>query len=113
MNLNMLERLLRVIVGGLLISSAAFDKPFELTGWLLWLSALVGLGLVLTGIVGNCPVYAWMDRMAESGSKKAKPSKKKPAKKSRKTATKPAARRTAARKAKKAKSSKKKPSRRK
>ena len=110
LNLNMLERLLRVIVGGLLISSI-FGKPFELTGWVLWLAELVGLGLVVTGIIGRCPIYAWMDSMTSKGNKK--PSKKKPAKKARKTATKAGSRRTTAKRAKKAKTSKKKTSRRK
>ena len=68
-NLSMYERLLRVVVGGLLVSSVMFDKPFQVAGWTLYAAAAAGAVLVVTGVVGNCPLYSFLDRMAEKAEK--------------------------------------------
>ena len=45
-----LDRILRVVVGAIVIS-LVFVGPQSAWGW-------VGLVLLVTGLVGNCPVYS-------------------------------------------------------
>lgn len=49
------DRIIRVIVGIILLALGLFGV---LGGWLMWAAYIVGAILVLTGIVGFCPLYA-------------------------------------------------------
>lgn len=49
------DRIIRVIVGIVLLALSLFGV---VGGWLMWASYVVGAVLVLTGIVGFCPLYA-------------------------------------------------------
>ncbi len=90
-NMGWFERLLRVVVGGILLVSAAIDKPFVTEGAMVWVAGLLGLLLVGTGLTGYCWLYAYLDRMVESEEKprKRQSSRRqaKPAKKSAKRAS--------------------------
>jgi hypothetical protein len=49
-NIGVTDRVVRVIVGLLLLSLFASD------GWVMWLG-LAGVAVIATGIVGMCPAY--------------------------------------------------------
>ncbi len=54
-NESKLDRIIRVVVGIILIALGLFGV---VGGWLVWAAYIVGAILVLTGIVGFCPLYA-------------------------------------------------------
>jgi len=49
------DRIIRVIVGIVLLALGLFGV---VGGWLMWAAYIVGAILVITGIVGFCPLYA-------------------------------------------------------
>jgi len=58
--LGRLERIVRVIGGGLL-AAVAVSLWLSSTGWVTWAwvgAALLGLDFVVTGVRGYCPLYA-------------------------------------------------------
>lgn len=57
MNIGRLDRGLRLVVAALLYA-LAFAPQIALTGLAYWLALLVGAILVLTALVGVCPLYS-------------------------------------------------------
>lgn len=53
LNVGTVDRVIRVIVG-LALLALFFVYP---GAWWLWITGLVGLVLVVTGLVGVCPLY--------------------------------------------------------
>lgn len=54
-NEGKLDRIIRVVVGIVLLALGLFGV---VGGWLMWAAYIVGAILVLTGVVGFCPLYA-------------------------------------------------------
>ncbi|MEI7857476.1 MAG: DUF2892 domain-containing protein [Methanomicrobiales archaeon] len=55
-NIGILERVIRILLGGFLITVAAtyISGPWSLWSWLL---LLIGGILFITGVIGTCPLY--------------------------------------------------------
>jgi hypothetical protein len=64
-NLPVFERLLRVITGGAIVICAFWLVP----DWPKWVAAGSGAFIVLTGVIGFCPMCALAGRRLEKRSK--------------------------------------------
>jgi len=55
-NCGILERIIRIILGGVVLTVAATQSPGS---WSVWFYPLlvVGVILVITGLIGSCPMY--------------------------------------------------------
>ncbi len=71
-NIGWFERALRVVTGGLLLSSAGLGEPMVFTGAWTWIGAAAGIALVWTGVTGKCWLYGYVDGLVEKSGEKAK-----------------------------------------
>lgn len=55
-NMGTIDRGLRAIVGLLALAGAFVLGWFS--GWMVWAAAVVGVVMLVTAAVGNCPVYS-------------------------------------------------------
>lgn len=55
MNQSTFERFVRIVVGGILLILATYLPVGPALSWVL---VIVGLGLMLTGLAGWCPIYS-------------------------------------------------------
>jgi hypothetical protein len=54
-NVGQTDRIIRVIVGIALLALGFFGN---ISGWLGWVLMILGAILLVTGIIGFCPIYA-------------------------------------------------------
>ena len=55
-NMGMVDRGLRGLVGVIALAGAFAFGWF--TGWMVWVAAAVGVVMLVTAAVGNCPAYS-------------------------------------------------------
>ncbi len=54
-NVGMTDRMLRALVGvAALVAAFGFGL---LTGWMVWVAAVVGVIMLATAAMGTCPIY--------------------------------------------------------
>ena len=56
-NMGTLDRALRIVIGLMALWLAFFSTTAFAQGGLFWLAVVVGVIMLLTSVVGNCPLY--------------------------------------------------------
>jgi membrane protein YdbS with pleckstrin-like domain len=54
-NMGMIDRVLRSLIGLLALAGAVGLGWFS--GWMVWAAAAVGVIMLVTAVVGTCPLY--------------------------------------------------------
>ncbi len=87
-NMSQKDRAVRIIAGAVILPSVVLNTPFmlSLTGTAYTVGALVSVILLVTGAMGNCPLYGLLKKKAPAKAVTRKPVAVK------KTVRKPAAR---------------------